>query len=189
MKKIKIGIDLDNTIWELVTPWLALYNQIANDDVQLNDITEYDIDKFVKSPETLHYILEMLNFWDSVELYEDTAECIHKILNDEQFELYIVTATSYKIAADKFRRLFKLLPELNESQLIITQHKEMLDLDVLIDDYECNLVGILTKGIPILISQPYNIAFPETQYGIIRKKNLTEALQTIYNYINLNILS
>lgn len=81
-----------------------------------------------------------------------------------------------------------MLPELDESQLIVTQHKQLLDLDILIDDYECNLVGILTKGIPILISQPYNIAFPETQYGIIRKKNLTEALQTIYNYINLNIL-
>ena len=74
MKKIKIGIDLDNTIWELVTPWLALYNQIANDNVQLNDITEYDINKFVKSPETLHYILEMPNFWDSVELYSQNIK-------------------------------------------------------------------------------------------------------------------
>ena len=188
MKKWKVGIDIDGVIWDLVTPWLAQYSDIIDEQIGLTDITEYDITKFVKSPETLWYILEMSCFWDNVNLYDGVRDAIKELIEDDRFEIYIVTKTSYKVAAAKFARLFKLIPELNEENIVVASNKGILDLDFLIDDYERNLLGILDKGVPILISQPYNEFFPEVQYGIIRKNNLPEAVDMIVNYIDLHIL-
>lgn len=191
MKVYKVGIDLDEVLWRLVDAWLERYNKIANEHVQAEDITEYYLDGFVKSPETLYYILEMSDFWDHVELYEPeaTTAALNKLLNDKRFEVYIVSATGTKVATAKFRRVFELLPMLKDENIILTNNKSIVDVDFMIDDYEENLKGMVyAGGIPILINRPHNRAFPAEQYGIIRKDSFAEAAEAVIRYVDLKIL-
>lgn len=189
--KYKVGIDLDEVLWQLVGPWVERYNKIANENLQVENIDHYYFQDMIKSPETLHYILEMSDFWDQVELYEPeaTMAALNKLLNDDRFEVYIVSATSTKVATAKFRRLFELLPMLKDENIILTSNKAMVTVDFMIDDYEENLKGVVRSGgIPILINRVYNRAFPAEQYGIVRKDSFAEATETIIRYVDLKIL-
>ena len=38
----KVGIDIDNTIWDLVSPWLEWYNILYLDDIKYEQINEYN---------------------------------------------------------------------------------------------------------------------------------------------------
>lgn len=189
--KYKVGIDLDEVLWQFVGPWVERYNKIANENLQVENIDHYYFQDMIKSPETLHYILEMSDFWDQVELYEPeaTTAALNKLLNDDRFEVYIVSATSTKVTTAKFRRLFELLPMLKDENIILTSNKAMVDVDFMIDDYEENLKGVVRSGgIPILINRVYNRTFPAEQYGIVRKDSFAEAAETIMRYVDLKIL-
>ena len=191
MKVYKVGIDLDEVLWQLVGPWVERYNKIANENLQVENIDHYYFQDMIKSPETLHYILEMSDFWDQVELYEPeaTTAALNKILNDDRFEVYVVSATSTKVATAKFRRLFELLPMLKDENIILANNKAMVAVDFMIDDYEENLKGVIRSGgIPILINRVYNQAFPAEQYGIVRKDSFAEAAKMIIRYVDSKIL-
>lgn len=38
--KRKLAVDIDNTLWDLIRPWIGLYNVLYKDDVQYEDITQ-----------------------------------------------------------------------------------------------------------------------------------------------------
>ena len=47
--KRKLAVDIDNTIWDLITPWLNYYNKRHNDDVKYEDVTEYSFFDIIKN--------------------------------------------------------------------------------------------------------------------------------------------
>ena len=185
MERIRVAVDLDGCIWDLVTPWLTAYNKITNESVKPEDIKTYDIMQYVKWPEMLPCVLEMDEFWETVCLYDGVYEAIDKLNKHPMIDLVIATATNYKVARAKFDRLFTLLPMLNEKQLIIANRKDLLAVDFLVDDWECNLRDVehVKYTTPILITQPYNETFPDTLYGIKRAKNLVSAADAIEKYV------
>ena len=143
---------------------------IYKDNIQYKDITKYEFFDILKNA-SRNEILNLLNkdeFWNSVIPYEDSFEYLKK-LNDE-YELYIVTSTSYKTPREKFDRLFSLFDFLTEDQLIITSKKYLLNVDIMVDDcIDCLLKGNYIK---FLINEPYNQeVFDDT---IIRVDNLKD---------------
>lgn len=63
-----IGIDIDGVIANLIPTWLRYYNEDFRDNLQLKDITQYDIAECVK-PEakaTIHDYLKMKNLYSFV---------------------------------------------------------------------------------------------------------------------------
>ena len=174
--KRKLAVDIDNTIWDLVTPWLDFYNWYYDDDVKYSDIKEYDFFNILKkaSKKQMLDLLNIKGFWNLVEPYEYSVEYLRK-LNDE-YDLYIVTSTSYKTAEEKFNRFFKLFPFLNESQLILTSDKGLIDVDIIVDDCPRWLEN--KNSIKFLINEPYNqLVLDDT---IIRVDNLKD----VYNYLH-----
>lgn len=185
MGKIRVACDLDGVIWDMVKRWLEYYKYIAHEEVKPEDIKTYQIAEYVKHPEVLPYILEMENFWNYVELYDGAYDAIERMQNNPEIDLVIATATDYKVARKKFDRLFKLLPMLDKNQLVIGNRKDLLNVDFMIDDWECNLRNVdhESKMIPILITRSYNASFPERQYGIYRAKDLQSAVNAIEKYV------
>lgn len=172
----KLAVDIDNTIWDLVSPWIGFYNIYYNDNVNYSDIVEYNFFNITKkaTKEELLNILSSDSFWAFVYPYKESKEYLEK-LNDE-FELYIVTSTSYKTSMKKFERFFELFDFLNEDQLIITSNKCLLNVDIIVDDFINNLSG--DNHIKFLIDQPYNKDINDDT--IIRVKNLKE----VYFYLH-----
>ena len=174
--KRKLAVDIDNTIWDLVTPWLTYYNRIYEDNIKYDDIKKYEFFDIIKNA-TRNEMLNLLNqeeFWDSVVPYSESFEYLKKL--NEEYELYIVTSTSYKTPRKKFDKLFSYFNFLTEDQLIITSKKYLLNVDILIDDcVECLAHGNYIK---LLIDSPYNKDISDNT--IIRIKNLKDA----YNYLH-----
>lgn len=176
-KPTSIGIDIDGVIWDLLTPWIKKYNRVMNETIDISEIKEYNISKYVKNPHALYYLLEWDNFWDNMELYDGVYETIEKLNSDPNVALYIVTSTSYNICNKKFNKLLELLPMLDKNQIVVTQDKTILCLDWLIDDWENNLK--LGYGKKVLVNQTYNENFPNELYSIPRVDSLKEAIDYI----------
>ena len=74
--KRKLAVDIDNTLWDLIRPWIGLYNVLYKDDVQYEDITQYEFFDRLKT-ESKSEMLNLLTsegFWDSVFPYENSYE-------------------------------------------------------------------------------------------------------------------
>ena len=173
--KRKLAVDIDNTIWDLVSAWIVCYNFIYNDTVKYEDIIEYDFFNITNKAtrEEMFDILSSDWFWAFIDPYKYSKEYLEKLNNE--FDLYIVTSTSYKTSHKKFDRFFDLFPFIKEDQLIITTHKDLLNVDIIIDDYINNLSN--DNHLKFLIDQPYNKKINDK--SIIRVNNLKD----VYYYL------
>lgn len=174
-KKLNVAIDLDGVIWDLVDPWVKVYNELYNDTVNVNEILEYDLSKSLlkASRPQLLQILCNKDFWDTVYPFEYSQEYLEKINN--RCNLYIATKTDYRILEVKVERLLKLFPFITSEQVICIQDKYLLDVDWLIDDCIDNLIlGNFNK---ILLDASYN------RYNnyFIRAKNLKDVYNIIWS--------
>ena len=188
MRKYIVAVDIDGVVWDLLTPWLARYCKISGDHITPDDVKSYDIESYIEGGhnELLHYVLEMEDFWDTVCLFDGVYEAVSKLNNNPKVDLVFVTATDYRVALKKFNRFFELLPMVSTNQLMIAPRKELIDVHYLIDDWECNLKHMAKskRGMPVLITQPYNKSFPNNMYGITRTCSLCEAVDIILNDIS-----
>lgn len=186
MKKKIVAIDLDGVIWDMLPAWIELYNDVFNDNLTIDQIQTYDIERYTKCDKaSLLYLLERDDFWEKITIPNKTVRALEDLQNNEKVELLIVTNTSHRTALHKFQRLFQLLPTLKESQIITTSRKDLIKADILIDDWEDNLKEMAKskQGVPILITHTYNKTFPNTQYGILRVGDLATAMLIINELI------
>jgi 5'(3')-deoxyribonucleotidase len=178
--KRKLAVDIDNTIWDLVSSWIEYYNNKYDDNVKASNITKYAFFDLTKkaTKEEMFDILCVDDFWSTVNPYRYSEEYLRKL--NKEFDLYIVTSTSYKTSRKKFERFFELFPFLDEHQLIITHHKEIIDVDIIVDDCPINLTN--TDHIRFLINQSYNKSVKDE--SIIRVNDLREVYYYFFNTNN-----
>lgn len=178
-KNIKILIDMDDTLEDLLESWVAELNKMYGTNVNHEDIDDWDIGLFFPNL-TRFQIFEPLftcDFWDSVKPKEGAVKYVKK-LKDDGFQVYVCTNTNYKTLKDKMDKvLFKYFDFLSWNDVIVTTNKQMVDADFLIDDGVHNLLGGKYKG--ILMDAPHNRKFNEREYNIFRAKNWQE----VYAYI------
>lgn len=170
----KVALDLDGVIWDLVRPWVKYYNRLYKDNVLYENIKEYDLSKSLTKA-SYDEIKDLLNnkfFWNLVFPFEYSKEYLYKLNN--KYDLYIATATNYKLVEIKTERFLMFFPFIDRHQIICIHNKSLLDVDWLVDDCIDNLKeGNFNK---IILDAPYNRNCKE----FIRAKNLKE----VYNIIN-----
>jgi len=173
-----IGIDLDDVLWDTLTAWLDRYNEVTDDDVSTFDVKSWDIAQYIKkgNRDILFYVLEQDDFWETVKPKPKSQEYLKQLI-DDGYDIYIVTASYYKNLRKKMERFFELYPFLNFSNVIITSTKQMIDLDLLIDDNPENLCdGSYRK---ILFDAPHNQWCNEKNIGAVR----FNSWEDIYKFI------
>jgi len=173
-----IGIDLDDVLWSLVDAWLKRYNEIVDDDVTPEDIKSWQIDQYIKkgTREMLFYILEQNDFWETLKPKPGSQFYLKKLI-DDGYDVVIITATSYQTLKPKLIQFFELFPFIKEEQIIVTQRKQMVDVDLLVDDNPVNFYD--ASYIKVLFDAPHNKAFNEKLISAVRLSNWT----FIYNFI------
>ena len=177
LKTIKVALDLDGVIWDLVNPWIAIYNQRYNDVVKYSDILEYDLTKSCTkaSKNDLMNILREKRFWNNVFPFSYSYSYLEQLNNT--FELYIATATNHETAEEKLNRFLTLFPFIKHEQIICIYNKKLLNVDWLVDDCEANLVsGNFNK---IILDAPYNRKCTE---NFIRAKDLKDVYNILIDY-------
>ena len=172
MRKLTILVDLDDTMTDLSTAWVAAINEKFGTTTRPEDITGWNLERFFPglSRSKVYSVMHDPGFWDSVFPKEGAVEYMKRLM-DEGHDVYVVTSTFYKGLEEKMRRvLFRHFPFINWRNVIITSNKQLVRGDVLVDDAPHNHVG--GAYVSILMDTPHNRDFAEE--GVIRVHNWEE---------------
>ena len=164
---MKIGLDVDNTIVNTTSCVIAQHYADTGERLTLDDIKTYYIENYVSDDykDDFHLIFLKKEMWKRVKVIPHCLEVI-KRLHDRGDSIYFVTSTEPQNITKKARFLQRTFPFLDIRKCLITTHcKQMIGVDILIDDYEMNLINGSYFG--ILMDYPWNRNFDESEYDNI----------------------
>ena len=190
--QIIICVDMDDTIENLIETWINEINIKYKKHYSICDVSDWDLRKDFPdlTEEQIFKVLHDKKIYDKVSAYLDAIEYLNRLNNDIRFKIYIATNTNYKVFSYKIDTIIsKYFNFLKAEQIICISNKQLLNCDLLIDDYDGNLInGNYDK---ILINKPYNINCKTINLNFVNKKKdynkdkikRTNNWKDIYNYI------
>ena len=157
-----IGVDMDGTIEDLSSTWVDWLNRTHGLNVKPEEIFDWDMQiafpTLTKSE--IYAPLSDPNFWSEVKAFKLADIYLPKLI-EEGYNIYIVTTTHPKIVGMKFKNcLFRLFPCIDRHKTIITCNKQMIRMDLLIDDGVHNIEG---EYLGLLVDAPYNKHYDTTK--------------------------
>lgn len=189
LEKIKIGIDLDDTVWVFHEKFFEFYNEKYNENLDINNLTEYNLRKFlgVDDSEMEKLFYEFEKTYEFLPEIDNARESI--FLLEENHEIYFVTArpSFYRELVNKrLMNLFgKTYPVIFQYDENIQKIKEKYDfckeigITVMIDDGFHNLKDCADNGMKcFLIDNPWN-KNEELNENIIRVDNWNEIIEEL----------
>ncbi len=182
MKTMKIALDVDGVLADIILVWINEYNKKYNAVIEKQIIEHWDFWKKLGIDENEFYcqLSNCWSQWKEVPLMEyDIANAVNKLYSVGIVD--IVTArdresTEYVINWLKHNNIkynkYVAVPD--------GRDKANLDYDVFIDDSPHNAVSIISKGKNVLLyDQPWNKSV--TDKKIVRIKKIIEAVDIISN--------
>jgi len=195
---IQIGIDIDETIANLFTPWLVWYNTRWKDNLKIKDIP-WRIDQVVK-PECGKKIFDYLKLpnlyqYQCIQPLPGAVSAVKYLYKMKNVEVSFITSASANIMGidSKIKWLFEYLPFAEPKDLIIANRKELIRFDYFIDDAPHNILNYRkawSSSKILTIAYPYNKDV-EQHVNLRAKgyKNTVAAWKQIVEYIeeDLNV--
>jgi 5'(3')-deoxyribonucleotidase len=179
-KPLRILVDLDDVLWELLPHWASALNAEYGYHVTPEEITEWEMQKSYPTlkPEDIYAPVFRNGFWREIKPSMHGSWFINR-LTAEGHKINVATSSHYQNLQSKMERLFELYPMLSWKDVTITSQKQTIKGDALLDDLPANLVG--GDYYKILMDKPHNHAFDAENHDVIRVKNLKEAYNAIIN--------
>lgn len=157
----RIICDLDSIVIDLLVPWIAEYNRRWSENISVESITDYGLEKFVK-PERVSDLFGVLGepgFYLKLPPLAGAVEALTE-LHKNGYDIVVATAVaSSGNAQDKFVWCKKHLPFLKHRDIFVGARKELLRGDVFIDDAPKNIVAYRNAwpdATIMTIAYPYN---------------------------------
>lgn len=181
---MKIGFDVDNVICNTTEEILNfINNKLPEANLKIEDIKSYWIEESL--PQKDRWIVPlaftMKEVWKKVKLIEGSVQAIERLYN-EGHEIYFVTATTpenFRKKISFLKRNFPFLPaSYIENNSISIKKKQLLDLDILVDDYLENLIG-RRNYTSICFDYPWNQNYKDNGDTFRRAYNWTEVEKII----------
>jgi 5'-nucleotidase len=162
LRRLRIAIDMDETITDSLGKHLRLYNETFGENVTPAALAGRSLEDFVpaeRAQATQNMVLEPTFFRD-LAFIADSREVVRELAATH--DVFIATAamevpTSF---AAKYAWLREHLPFIPPSHIVFCGDKGVLDTDYLIDDTPRHFAHY--RGTPILFSAPHNSG--ETRY-------------------------
>lgn len=178
MRPLTILTDADDVIENLLDCWVAMLNNRFGTSTSPEDVTDWNVSLAFPTltKEQVYGVLADDELWHMIEPIPGAQETLQK-LYDEGHNIYIVTASDYRTCKAKFDRILPLFPWLDWNHVIITNNKQMVKGDILIDDGPHNLVdGDYMK---LLFDRPHNRSFDARANGVIRVETWEEIYEAV----------
>lgn len=180
----KIGIDLDGTLVSTPESMVEYLNERLPINLTIDDITSYYFEDFL--PDQFKWLVGVgfkdPMFWKKVEFYKGAAEVVDCLYN-EGYELYFVTSSLPQNLRKKINHLARNLhipKDYIEGHTVNIQHKQLLRLDILVDDALYQLVNDRNYA-SICINKPYN----QTDDWLIPNFYRAYGWHDVYGYIKM----
>ena len=174
-----ILVDMDDTIEQLLKAWVSRANEKYGRNVTLEEITDWNVAVPYRgiTREEIYGVIYEPGFWSSVEPMPGAAEALKHFM-DEGHDVFIVTATEIEHVEEKMKGLlFRYFPFISWNQVIITNRKQMIRGDVLIDDGIHNLEGGEYRK--IMFTAPHNRDYDAEANGMTRVHTWEEIVRII----------
>ena len=151
--RLRIGLDVDDTLYECNSYALDLLRSKYGDDpaLDLNRIEGWGTtgtiaDKRLKFFEDPDFVL-------SQPLYPDAKRFVHRLTSFA--DVFFVTAVPPACMSARARRLLADFPEVPASNILIGTRKDIVNLDILLDDSAHNITTS-SVAYPVLMRRPWN---------------------------------
>ena len=174
-----ILVDMDDTIEQLLDAWVCGVNEKYDRNVTYDEITSWDVSAAFPglTRDQVYAIPREPGFWGTVKPIPGAAEGLQHLIAAGH-KVYIVTASEHNAIPEKMNDLlFRYFPFLSWKQVIITDRKQLIRGDVLIDDGIHNLEG--GDYVKILMTAPHNRSYDAEANGMIRVHDWAEAEEVI----------
>lgn len=163
-----IGIDIDDTITNHCEVWFDIYNTHFKSDkdeqIKLSDAykwdfyNEYDNNTKIRLFDALQ---EQKLYYEKLELLDDVSKVLKELI-DSGNQIILISATKKEYQENKKTWILEQLPMLKEDNIIFTSQKNLINVDLMIDD---NLeYGSKFKCPFILFRRPWNIGREKELY-------------------------
>lgn len=157
---MRIAVDMDGVLADLLPQWLDLYNIIWKDSLEVEDITKWRVKEVVKEEAEpfLENMLRIPNFYFALPRIEYSVGILKEL--SLKHEIFIVTDPFVRESVpQKVDWLAKHYPFIDKRNILFTGNKSIVKSDILIDDNPDNLKGF--DGYRILYDMPYNREYEE----------------------------
>lgn len=187
MNKLRIGVDLDGVLVNLLEVWLDRYNVDFNDHLSSEDITSWDIRKFIK-PKARNIMFDYLNdptLYDNAGVISHQAKSILQKWKEEKHEIFIITSCGNRpnMIKAKLEWLEERYPFLDKRNFVFVDNKSVAKVDIMIDDHASNLKAMMKTNpdmYPFLFQAPHNKGLAE-KHGFLNASNW----QSVDNMVSL----
>ncbi|MGO4888212.1 5' nucleotidase, NT5C type [Anaerobacillus sp. MEB173] len=154
---LRLLIDMDSVMADLMTPWYARYNKDYNDKLHYLDLTSWDTHKFVKKEcgEKIYQYLHEPGFYRYLQPLPHSQAVMEKL--NKEHEIFIVTTSPAEAVSDKQEWMKEHFPFIQIEHMIFTHRKDLIIGDLLFDDAPHNLEAFMATGRKaIAMNYPYN---------------------------------
>ena len=182
MTKLRILVDLDDVLNDLLDRWVELLNKKYSLNANAQDLDAWEVQKIYPTltVEEVYQPLYENDLWGRLSPRPASVEYLKKLV-DEKHDVLIVTASVYQTLPVKMDWLFANFPFLSWENVIITRRKQLIKADVLIDDGIHNLEN--GEYFKILMDSPNNRDYDAQKNGMVRVYTLKEAYEAINKYL------
>ena len=140
-KKV-IFVDLDDTLEDFCAAWIDKLNELYKGNYSVKDIQDWKITNIYPELDISDKLEAMHSdgFWEKVKPLSGAPKYLKK-LQEEGYDVFIVTATDYRNLKSKIENIIsKYFPFIDNHHIITTYYKSLLNGDIMIDDYKPNLI-------------------------------------------------
>jgi 5'(3')-deoxyribonucleotidase len=158
LRTLEIAIDLDAIIIDLLRPWLHWYNTKYEDNLIIDDLTDYKVEKFAKKTKNMFAFFRDLDNYANCPVIPGASEGLRE-LHDAGHDVIITTATAGRTAEIKWHHVNKAAPWIHHDNVMVGSRKDRIWADIFIDDAPKNLIKYRNrwpKSHLVTISYPFN---------------------------------
>ena len=163
---MKIAVDVDGVLLDIITPYTKLYNQLCNATYKKEGVKKWEfyLDWNLTEEEVFKVFYKIYNNAISVSLTDKEAPKYLQLL-DQEHEVDIVSARSFKFKSQLKEKLNQcgIAKGIHYKKLILVDPKPydlklQLNYDIFIDDnpHLVDLIKEKAKSVLLLFDQPWN---------------------------------
>jgi 5'(3')-deoxyribonucleotidase len=194
-----ILFDMDEVLAQFMPAWMGIYNNAYGDNLQVEQINDWDTTKFVKPEcgQNIYELLKVPGLFRYLKPAPHSQEVLQRLV-DKGYDVVVVsdspqgdahcdfTLDDTKVgnpADDKRKWLQEHFPMIDKKNVVFTAQKWRVMGDVLVDDKPETYEIFNAKGRDcLLVDMPYN-RYIQTD---LRVGNLLEAEKWIYDKFETN---